>query len=294
MSKGKAAYRKWEDCVKSSKAYSWSDSGADYKTWHREHDDLDLIVKPQSKQKGVTYDLETGKWLVRVSRVGFIGRFVEEEDAIVAAKANREVRDAGGGKAQVKKFSSGTTASAKFSKPGQEQLQAKGKRKKPPAEDTESDESEADSDVDCEVCAGEGDEEKMLLCDSCPAAYHIYCLDPPLTRVPEGDWVCPGCVASWPPQQPMPQQAAKAPPREPPAAAGGDECPLCNEGSGKSTGAFFRAQKLVCDWSWLTLMCACDVRASRKAHGFKAAPVGCEARPQERLEEAEGQAGRSC
>jgi hypothetical protein len=34
----------------------------------------------------------------------------------------------------------------------------------------------------------------MLLCDSCDAPYHTYCLHPPLDEVPEGDWLCPECV----------------------------------------------------------------------------------------------------
>ena len=36
----------------------------------------------------------------------------------------------------------------------------------------------------------------MLLCDSCDAPYHTYCLNPPLDEVPEGNWICPECVQS--------------------------------------------------------------------------------------------------
>jgi hypothetical protein len=36
----------------------------------------------------------------------------------------------------------------------------------------------------------------MLLCDSCDAPWHTFCLDPPLTAVPEGDWLCPACIAA--------------------------------------------------------------------------------------------------
>jgi hypothetical protein len=28
----------------------------------------------------------------------------------------------------------------------------------------------------------------MLLCDGCDDAYHMFCLDPPLKSIPEGDW----------------------------------------------------------------------------------------------------------
>ena len=33
----------------------------------------------------------------------------------------------------------------------------------------------------------------LLLCDTCPKAYHTRCLPTPLDAVPEGDWLCPGC-----------------------------------------------------------------------------------------------------
>lgn len=34
----------------------------------------------------------------------------------------------------------------------------------------------------------------MLLCDGCYNGYHTYCLDPPLSSVPEYDWHCPRCL----------------------------------------------------------------------------------------------------
>lgn len=40
---------------------------------------------------------------------------------------------------------------------------------------------------------GDGDE-YMLLCDGCDDAFHTYCLIPPLSEVPKGDWRCPKCV----------------------------------------------------------------------------------------------------
>jgi histone demethylase JARID1 len=33
-----------------------------------------------------------------------------------------------------------------------------------------------------------------LLCDSCDAGYHGYCLDPPIKTVPTFDWHCPRCL----------------------------------------------------------------------------------------------------
>ncbi|XP_025415393.1 chromodomain-helicase-DNA-binding protein Mi-2 homolog isoform X3 [Sipha flava] len=44
----------------------------------------------------------------------------------------------------------------------------------------------------CRVCKDGGE---LLCCDSCPAAYHTFCLSPPITDVPDGDWKCPRCSA---------------------------------------------------------------------------------------------------
>lgn len=47
----------------------------------------------------------------------------------------------------------------------------------------------------CHNC-GRGDiEESMLLCDGCDDSYHTFCLLPPLSEIPKGDWRCPKCVA---------------------------------------------------------------------------------------------------
>ena len=38
-----------------------------------------------------------------------------------------------------------------------------------------------------------GDAEKMLLCDGCDRGFHMYCLKPPVKKIPEGDWFCTDC-----------------------------------------------------------------------------------------------------
>ncbi|XP_021188039.3 E3 ubiquitin-protein ligase UHRF1 [Helicoverpa armigera] len=48
-------------------------------------------------------------------------------------------------------------------------------------------------DCGCYLCAGKEFPDKMLLCDECNNGYHMICLDPPLTELPEGDWYCPSC-----------------------------------------------------------------------------------------------------
>ena len=57
---------------------------------------------------------------------------------------------------------------------------------------------------------------EMLLCDGpgCEAAYHIGCLRPPLTSVPQGDWFCPKC-----------QPNSSAPSSRPASQAGGAQAP---------------------------------------------------------------------
>ncbi|NWR42270.1 UHRF1 ligase, partial [Regulus satrapa] len=45
----------------------------------------------------------------------------------------------------------------------------------------------------CHICGGKQDPDKQLMCDECDMAFHIYCLNPPLSRIPEEDWYCPEC-----------------------------------------------------------------------------------------------------
>ncbi|XP_077223126.1 methyl-CpG-binding domain-containing protein 9-like [Tasmannia lanceolata] len=46
----------------------------------------------------------------------------------------------------------------------------------------------------CKVCGIDKDDDSVLLCDICDSEYHTYCLNPPLARIPEGNWYCPSCV----------------------------------------------------------------------------------------------------
>ncbi|CAM6123295.1 unnamed protein product [Calypogeia fissa] len=50
-------------------------------------------------------------------------------------------------------------------------------------------------DDSCRICGIDDDHDNVLLCDGCDAEYHIYCLNPPLPEVPEGNWYCSSCVA---------------------------------------------------------------------------------------------------
>ncbi|TGZ68700.1 hypothetical protein CRM22_004119 [Opisthorchis felineus] len=48
-------------------------------------------------------------------------------------------------------------------------------------------------DARCRICRHKSDDDNLLLCDGCNRAFHLYCLRPPLRRVPAGDWYCPSC-----------------------------------------------------------------------------------------------------
>ena len=47
----------------------------------------------------------------------------------------------------------------------------------------------------CEKCRLP-DAKGTIVCDSCNRVWHIYCLTPPLARVPRGDWLCSDCKQS--------------------------------------------------------------------------------------------------
>ncbi|XP_039387365.1 chromodomain-helicase-DNA-binding protein 4 isoform X4 [Mauremys reevesii] len=67
-----------------------------------------------------------------------------------------------------------------------------GKRKKKGEDDSTVpvDGYETDHQDYCEVCQQGGE---IILCDTCPRAYHMVCLDPDMEKAPEGKWSCPHC-----------------------------------------------------------------------------------------------------
>ncbi|XP_015785344.1 PHD finger protein 14 [Tetranychus urticae] len=52
--------------------------------------------------------------------------------------------------------------------------------------------------VKCGICNRSHDFQRLALCDSCKLHYHLYCLDPPLKRMPKktrfGGWQCSDCT----------------------------------------------------------------------------------------------------
>ena len=46
----------------------------------------------------------------------------------------------------------------------------------------------------CLVCDMSANADDLLICDACDKGFHMECLDPPLSSLPEGRWICPACV----------------------------------------------------------------------------------------------------
>jgi hypothetical protein len=51
-------------------------------------------------------------------------------------------------------------------------------------------------EIKCGKCGSTEDEDRMVLCDNCDAGYHLYCCEPKLSKIPEGDWICLDCRKS--------------------------------------------------------------------------------------------------
>lgn len=62
----------------------------------------------------------------------------------------------------------------------------------------EGDDGEHEHQDYCEVCQQGGE---IILCDTCPKAFHLVCLEPELDEAPEGKWSCPACEADGPIEQ---------------------------------------------------------------------------------------------
>lgn len=63
--------------------------------------------------------------------------------------------------------------------------------------------------VTCQMCRKGDNDECLLLCDGCDRGWHMFCLKPKVTEVPEGDWFCPNCIAKGIGEGPRPQRSAR-------------------------------------------------------------------------------------
>jgi hypothetical protein len=87
-------------------------------------------------------------------------------------------------------------------------------------------------DVDataCTQCGKKEDAKNMLLCHHCSQGCHTKCHQPPLTAIPEGDWVCPTC---------QPNGASRTNPMQPPISISGVSLPWVS--SAKYLGSHFQ------------------------------------------------------
>ena len=52
---------------------------------------------------------------------------------------------------------------------------------------------DSDHQDHCFFCKDGGE---LLCCDRCPKTFHVYCLNPPMNDIPDGEWGCAWCTVS--------------------------------------------------------------------------------------------------
>ena len=57
----------------------------------------------------------------------------------------------------------------------------------------EDENDEEEDDWGCEFCQSAEREDQLLICDGCERMWHTWCLEPPLLRIPDGNWFCGTC-----------------------------------------------------------------------------------------------------
>jgi len=68
-----------------------------------------------------------------------------------------------------------------------------------------------DEDVPCTKCGECAEHDRVMLeCDTCLRGWHMSCLKPPLTEVPESDWNCPLCTRGGEASTAVPSAASTA------------------------------------------------------------------------------------
>ncbi|KAI8597638.1 hypothetical protein EDD21DRAFT_210907 [Dissophora ornata] len=50
----------------------------------------------------------------------------------------------------------------------------------------------------CQKCQSSNNEDKMMMCENCDRGWHCYCLDTPLSAVPQHDFYCDDCIERHP------------------------------------------------------------------------------------------------
>uniref|UniRef100_A0A667YQ95 Chromodomain helicase DNA binding protein 3 n=1 Tax=Myripristis murdjan TaxID=586833 RepID=A0A667YQ95_9TELE len=110
-----------------------------------------------------------------------ISRDVDEDES--------EQEDSSVHSSSVRSDSSGRAKKNKRGRPAKKKKKSKLDLPCVPGEE-DADGYETDHQDYCEVCQQGGE---IILCDTCPRAYHLVCLEPELDKAPEGKWSCPHC-----------------------------------------------------------------------------------------------------
>ena len=86
-----------------------------------------------------------------------------------------------------------------------------------------------EDDVPCAMCHSTGGAQHMLLCDGpgCTTACHTYCCQPPLTAVPDGEWLCQTCSVRHAAPRPAAPPPVLVPEGAPQARSPGRACVEC-------------------------------------------------------------------
>uniref|UniRef100_A0A5S6QHK0 Chromodomain-helicase-DNA-binding protein 3 n=1 Tax=Trichuris muris TaxID=70415 RepID=A0A5S6QHK0_TRIMR len=116
----------------------------------------------------------------------------------------------------------GRTTKTSKAKASSRKASSLGKRKAK-GDDDDEDGYETDHQDYCEVCQQGGE---IILCDTCPRAYHMVCLDPDMEEAPEGRWSCPHCES----EIPNDDEAASTKEATPAKAGNMEYCRLCRDG----------------------------------------------------------------
>ena len=104
-------------------------------------------------------------------------------------------KDGGSDDVKVVKESRGKSKGRKDESKGKAKMKIGNKNKKKGKKKKDFTSNEAEHQEYCEVCQQGGE---IILCDTCPRAYHLVCLDPELDEAPEGKWSCPHCETNGP------------------------------------------------------------------------------------------------
>ena len=104
-------------------------------------------------------------------------------------------KDGGSDDVKVVKESRGKSKGRKDGSKGKAKMKIGNKNKKKGKKKKDFTSNEAEHQEYCEVCQQGGE---IILCDTCPRAYHLVCLDPELDEAPEGKWSCPHCETNGP------------------------------------------------------------------------------------------------